>query len=260
VDLVKRFLIRDEALDVDHRGSVERIDCADTNESAPNKNRKRLDRNYPVNMSFNPAIVNTTANKRLIITGENFLLPKYEPAVPQTSTLTINDQAKGGKYLVALRFPDRPETELTKMNSAETADAVFVLAHPINMTSGVKKIPPPVPVKPAKSPNPAPTPYEMGFDGARGCGFSFGSSKNFTADNSKMIPTRILKKEVGRLRYPPIKAKGIDRMAKGQKKLQEKCPALQNCHVPTQATVMFNTKAIGLISEGAMLNSAITAI
>lgn len=109
-------------------------------------------------MSFNPAIVKTTANRRLIITGENFLLPKYEPAVPQINALAINDQAKAGKYFVALRFPARPETELTKINSAETADAVFVRAHPINITSGVKKIPPPVPVKPAKSPNPAPTP------------------------------------------------------------------------------------------------------
>jgi len=57
-----------------------------------------------------------------------------------------------------------------------------------------------------------------------------------------------------------MKAKGIDKMAKGQKKLQEKCPALQNCHVPMQATIMFNTKAVGLIAAGAMLNIVITAI
>ena len=57
-----------------------------------------------------------------------------------------------------------------------------------------------------------------------------------------------------------MKAKGMDKMAKGQKKLQEKCPALQNCHVPMQATIMFNTKAVGLIAAGAMLNIVITAI
>ena len=57
-----------------------------------------------------------------------------------------------------------------------------------------------------------------------------------------------------------MKAKGMDKMAKGQKKLQEKCPALQNCHAPIQATTMFNTKAVGLIVEGAMLNIVITAI
>jgi len=57
-----------------------------------------------------------------------------------------------------------------------------------------------------------------------------------------------------------MKAKGIDKMAKGQKKLQEKCPALQNCHAPMQATTIFKTKAIGLIAEGAMLNIVITAI
>ncbi len=57
-----------------------------------------------------------------------------------------------------------------------------------------------------------------------------------------------------------MKAKGMDKKAKGQKKLHEKCPALQNCHVPMQATNMFNIKAVGLIAEGAMPNSAITAI
>jgi hypothetical protein len=113
---------------------------------------------YCVNMSLNPAMVKTTANRRLIITGENFLLPRYEPAIPQTNALATNDQAKVGKYFVALRFPARPETEFTKTNNAETEDAVFVRAHPISITSGVKNIPPPVPVKPAKSPNPAPAP------------------------------------------------------------------------------------------------------
>ena len=103
-------------------------------------------------------MVKTTANKRLIITGENFLLPKYEPTVPKTNALTTKDQAKAGKYLVALRFPAKPEAEFTKIKSAETADAVFVFAHPIKIASGVKKIPPPVPVRPDKSPNPAPIP------------------------------------------------------------------------------------------------------
>ena len=61
-------------------------------------------------------MVKTTANRRLIIMGENFLLPKYEPAVPQSNALATNDHAKVGKYFVALRFPARPETELTKIN------------------------------------------------------------------------------------------------------------------------------------------------
>ena len=103
-------------------------------------------------------MVKTTANRRLIISGENFLLPKYEPTVPQINALAINDQAKAGKYFVAVKLPARPETELTKINTAETADAVFVFAHPINIASGVKNIPPPVPVRPDKSPNPAPIP------------------------------------------------------------------------------------------------------
>ena len=49
-------------------------------------------------------------------------------------------------------------------------------------------------------------------------------------------------------------------MAKGQNRRQEKCPALQNCHEPIQATIIFRTKAVGLIAAGVMLNSVITAM
>ena len=70
-------------------------------------------------------MIRTTASSRLMSTGENLLLPKKEPAVPQTTALATNDHANVGNHFVALRFPARPEMEFARMNSAETADAVL---------------------------------------------------------------------------------------------------------------------------------------
>jgi len=46
--------------------------------------------------------------------------------------------------------------ELHRMNTTDTADAALVGAHHIRIISGVRKTPPPVPVKPASSPSTAP--------------------------------------------------------------------------------------------------------
>jgi len=56
----------------------------------------------------------------------------------------------------AAEVAEKPGIELTRMNRAETAEAVFVLAHRIKISKGVRKIPPPVPVNPESSPSPAP--------------------------------------------------------------------------------------------------------
>ena len=97
---------------------------------------------------------------------ENLLLPKYEPAVPKSAALTIKGKINAGKYPVEPILPVNPAMEFTRINRAETAEAVFVLAHPINITKGDKNIPPPVPVRPDKSPRPAPMLIDKGFEGA----------------------------------------------------------------------------------------------
>ncbi len=51
------------------------------------------------------------------------------------------------------------------MNSAETAAAWRILAQRQNSRSGVRNIPPPVPVSPARNPRPAPTLIAIGRDG-----------------------------------------------------------------------------------------------
>ena len=48
-------------------------------------------------------------------------------------------------------------------------------------------------------------------------------------------------------------------LANGQKMFQEKCPARAKRIVPTVATTMFKTSAVGFITSGARPNSAIAA-
>ena len=78
--------------------------------------------------------------------------------------------ATNGSVCVLLKLPTRPDSEFTSMNSAETAEAVLVRAQCIKIRSGVRKMPPPVPVNPASNPRPAPMPSAAGRDGV--CGSS----------------------------------------------------------------------------------------
>lgn len=75
-----------------------------------------------------------------------------------------------------------------------------------------------------------------------------------------MNPSTILKRVVGRSRYPPRNAAGMESNKNGHVNFQKKCPPLQNCQNPMLATMMFKLNAMGLISAGAMLNNDITAI
>src|SRR3954454_25076527 len=138
--------------------------------------------------------------------------------------------AKTGKCFVLLKLPSKPVAELTRINNAETAAAVLVRAQRISSSSGVRKIPPPVPVRPDSKPKPAPIDRAAGSEGWPATSSLAGFSRKRAAESSKTTPTRILKMRVGKLKYPPRKANGIESSAKGQKRDQEKCPARQNCH------------------------------
>src|SRR6184192_3690156 len=59
-----------------------------------------------------------------------------------------------------------PAIEFTQMNNAETAAAWRMCAHSQNSNSGVRNIPPPVPVRPERKPSPAPTLMATGREGA----------------------------------------------------------------------------------------------
>jgi hypothetical protein len=73
--------------------------------------------------------------------------------------------ANAGMDCLALTKPARPAIEFTKINNAETADACFVFAHLEKRRRGVRKIPPPVPVRPERNPIPEHTASAAGRGG-----------------------------------------------------------------------------------------------
>src|SRR5262249_51403680 len=94
-----------------------------------------------------------------------------------------------------VKYPTSPPTEFTKMNSAETAAAWRMRAHSQNKRSGVRKIPPPVPVRPARRPSPAPTPIAVGFDGGFVSSGSLRRKTNGAAEKSRKSQKKILRTE-----------------------------------------------------------------
>ena len=88
--------------------------------------------------------------------------------------------------------PRSPEMEFTKMKLAATPEITLMGAQWKNTKIGLRKIPPPTPVRPDRKPNPAPVNNKKGMDGF------FTSSLNpflaweinRQAENNKMKPTK----------------------------------------------------------------------
>src|SRR5262249_46361144 len=111
--------------------------------------------------------------------------------------------AIAGNDLLALQFPSKPAIELTKMNIAEIAEAVFVGAQWRIITTGVRKMPPPVPVSPERSPSPPPTTMASDFGGGCVWRSAGGRIMNRAAEKRRTRPTSQLKTSVGKFLKPP---------------------------------------------------------
>src|SRR5207302_8404201 len=96
--------------------------------------------------------------------------------------------------------PARPAIEFVKINNAETADACFVFAQLEKSRRGVRKIPPPVPVRPERNPMPEPTASAAGKGGEVTAGGSPRRKNNRTAEKSRMRPIKIFKIRAGKWR------------------------------------------------------------
>src|SRR2546430_17422288 len=81
------------------------------------------------------------------------------------------------------------------MKTADIAAACRICAQRQNKRSGVRKIPPPVPVRPDRNPRPAPTPIAVGFDGATVSAGSPPRNMNSAAEKKKTRPVKILRNE-----------------------------------------------------------------
>lgn len=102
------------------------------------------------------AISKTTAKTFRNICVFIFLLPKYPPRIPPIKTTTIKDTEDIGKVPPFDKNPKSPEMEFTKINKAETAALFLISAQPKSKITGLKIIPPPMPINPDKNPITAP--------------------------------------------------------------------------------------------------------
>ena len=153
-----------------------------------------------VKINLQPAMTRTVASKIEMVRTGNLRLPKCEPIAPPMIAAAERITANAGMDCLALINPARPAIEFTKINNAETADACFVFAHLEKSKRGVRKIPPPVPVRPERNPIPEPTASAVGKGGGTTAGGSPRRKNNRTAEKSSTSPMTILKIPAGNWR------------------------------------------------------------
>jgi hypothetical protein len=108
------------------------------------------------NIILNPAIINTTPRSRRRVVLPNRLLPYSAPRYPPTTAATAQRGIVAGNAATLERCPSKPAMEFARINAAETPEVSRASAHPMNNKSGLKNIPPPVPVRPDNNPIPTP--------------------------------------------------------------------------------------------------------
>jgi len=95
-------------------------------------------------------------------------LPASEPMTAPTTTAPIQRGRVLGSEARRETLPARPAIELPRMKGAARPEAARVSAHPAKSSTGLRKMPPPVPVRPESSPMAAPMPT-AGSVGTWGC-------------------------------------------------------------------------------------------
>src|SRR6267143_2413959 len=106
---------------------------------------------YFVSSIFNPATTSTAASKRLMTTGVSLRLPNSAPSKPPIKTAATHHRISGGSVPSPRpreMSPSNPAAEFTRMNAAEIPAVFRMSAQPKSNNNGLKKMPPPTPVKP----------------------------------------------------------------------------------------------------------------
>ena len=103
-----------------------------------------------------PASTSTTDNQRLIPATGNTLVPSMVPIQPPITAAGAQYTISPGTCASEDTWPNKPEIELTRMNATATPDVSLVLAQFIMSSTGLKKMPPPTPVRPESKPITAP--------------------------------------------------------------------------------------------------------
>ena len=126
--------------------------------------------------------------------------------------------------------PISPDIELIRIN--KDAVVAICLAFPalINKSTGLKKIPPPIPTTPYINPIDPPIKNEIILGILLSVSFESSKDLNLKSNDSpanvKTIKSKISKKLLSNRRDPPIKAKGTDEIKQGDNNLILTLPAL----------------------------------
>ena len=184
-------------------------------DTRPLRCRHQSQDNHPCKPSnFREARNKTRERMRRIQATGQCRLPSLEPSQPPTSTAAIQTRREGFRRLetAAARVrlkPRNPKMELIRMKTTDVAAACRVVHHPARSKSGVRKMPPPVPVRPASSPRAAPLKTRRR---ALGCFRDSGSlteAPRRMALKTRTMPTVRWNQMPGRLSQPPKKDAGI---------------------------------------------------
>src|SRR5712692_4181363 len=136
------------------------------------------------------------------------------------------------------------------MNAAATPDVSFVVVQCISSRTGLRKIPPPTPVRPESKPITAPRHSAIQIGTTVASSFSAATlalRNNRTALYRSTMPTIDLYIESGKVRLPPMNDAGIEAAAKGQKVRQEKKPARKKRMVTKRETMILRVKEVGFM-------------
>ena len=105
-----------------------------------------------LNADLNAAITSVNARHRLSNTEEKVFAPRYEPINPPIDAAIKRGVSKPISIIPDDNLPSKPLIELISIKNAETALVFFGFAQFINIISGLKNIPPPIPTIPEIKP------------------------------------------------------------------------------------------------------------
>src|SRR5688500_2990273 len=121
--------------------------------------------------------------------------------------------------------------ELTRINKLANAEIFLGSSHFNRLSTGERKMPPPIPTRPERNPIPPPSaPVTSGFT-AFLCCIGAGWTHRRTEASRRHIPNRTKKKDTSFISHnPPMKAMGMLRQRKGHAFFRSSIPDRQKTY------------------------------
>lgn len=104
-----------------------------------------------------PATATTGATIIIILSWSSLNAPNLDPMNPPANTTTANGARRETSIGVLIECASKPIMEFVTIKKLAVAAALFGSANPLSIRIGDNHMPPPIPTKPATTPNTAPT-------------------------------------------------------------------------------------------------------